>query len=77
MKHLKKFNEEVRHDYEQEEGRIFSDVMDITAHFIRNNYENIVEIIELWETSKGRDFDDDDFFDFYKNYCSLEGEYED
>ena len=74
MKHLKRFNEEVRADYEQDENRVFSDDMDRLVHFVRDNEEYVLEAIEHWETSHGRDFKGSDFYKWFDDYMLYEGE---
>lgn len=77
MIHLKRFNEEVKHDYEQDDSRIFSDDLDDTVHFIHDNKDNIFELIEYWETSHGRKIEYEEYEKWYIKYAAYEGEYYD
>ncbi len=74
MKHLKKFNEKVRADYEQDDNRVFADDMDRLVYFIRDNESYVLEAIEHWETSHGRDFKASDFYKWFDEYMLYEGE---
>ena len=65
MKHLKRFNEEVRHDYQQDADRDFMDDLDRVCSFIDNNQDKVMEVIEFWETSNGREFTEDQFDKWY------------
>jgi tRNA splicing endonuclease len=65
MKHLKRFNEEVRHDYQQDADRDFMDELDRVWSFINKNQDKVMEVIEFWETSNGREFSDIQFDKWY------------
>ena len=65
MKHLKRFNEEVRHDYQQDDDRDFMDELDKVWSFINKNQDKVMEVIEFWETSNGREFSDVQFDKWY------------
>ena len=65
MKHLKRFNEEVRHDYQQDNDRDFMDDLDRVWSFINKNQDKVMEVIEYWETSNGREFTEDQFDKWY------------
>ena len=65
MKHLKRFNEEVRHDYQQDADRDFMDDLDRVCSFIDNNQDKVMEVIEYWETSNGREFTENQFDKWY------------
>ena len=77
MKHLKKFDEKVRADYEQDDNRVFGDDMDRLVWFVRDNEDDVLELIEHWETSHGRDFNLSDYQKWFDNHMLYEGEADD
>ena len=44
MKHLKKFNEKVRADYQQDDKRAFGDDKDNLVWFVRDNEDDVLEL---------------------------------
>jgi hypothetical protein len=74
MKHIRRFNEEIRHDYQQEDDRVFADDLDRLVGFVRKNEDMVFDLIEFWETSHGREFIDSDFDKWFDENMLYENE---
>ena len=75
MKHIKRFNEEVNFNtHQSDDDRIFGDDLDRVVWFVRKNEDAVLELIEFWETSNGRDFDENKYNEWFNNHMLYEGE---
>jgi chlorite dismutase len=71
MGHIRKFNEEVNYNTHQtDDYRIFGDDLDRVVWFVRDNKDNILELIEFWETSHGRDFNVEEYNKWFNSHMS-------
>jgi len=79
MKHLKKFNEEVNYNTPQSDdgGDIFGDDLNRIVWFVRDNEDKVLNLIEFWENTNGRDFDEEKYYEWFNKYMLYIGEDED
>ena len=75
MKHIKRFNEEV--DQSDDNNDIFPDDLDRLTWFVRDNEDEVLELIEFWETSNGREFNQDKYDHWFDNNMLYEIEVDD
>ena len=59
--------------HQSDYDRIFGDDSNIVV-FVRDNEDDVLELIELWETSNGREFDENNYNQWFNNHMLYEGE---